>query len=221
MRGWIILGAILLALFLLGQIRVGVQAEYSQNGPAVWIRVGALHGKVLPRKKKQKKKKKKPKPKKQKPPKKKKPAPPKPDEPPQSKAGGALELVRQFLPLILQAAGSFKRKLQVDVLRLEMTAGAKDPADAALLYGRANAALGAIWHPLTRAFHVKDGHAHTQIDFDRDKMVLYAYASLSLKVGQILWLGLHFGVRALVRLVRYRRTRRQQRKVVSRHDGKE
>lgn len=217
MNGWIVLGLALLALFLLGQVRVGVRAEYSQAGPQVWARLGPAGIKVFPRPPKGKTK-----PKKE---------VPKADElkrqaveespkkgPVVKKLGGPLELVRNFLPLVLEAAGQFKRKLRVDILFLELTVGGDDPADAALLYGRANALLGSIWGPLTHAFRVKDGRARTQIDFNSQATTIYGTASFSLKVGQILWLALYFGTRALVRFLKLRRAARkkaqQQRKAV-------
>ena len=55
---------------------------------------------------------------------------------------GLLELGRRLFPLLLEAAGQFRRKLQIDELRLRLVAGAPDPADAALRYGQANALLG-------------------------------------------------------------------------------
>ena len=44
---------------------------------------------------------------------------------------------------------------------------------------------------------MKDGHAKVNLDFDAKETLLYAAASLSLKIGQILWLGIYIGVKAL------------------------
>lgn len=184
-----ILAIVLAALFLLGQIRVGCQAEYSAGGPVVKLRIGALKLQVFPAKPKEKKpaqKKKKAKKTKEKPP-----------VPLQEKVGGALSYAKALLPIVLDLAGQFTQRLQVDKLRLVLTAGGADPADAAMLYGNASAALGAFWHPLTQAFHVKDGSARVDLDFDRPEMTLYAFASLSLKIGQILKIGVYFGMKAL------------------------
>ena len=86
-------------------------------------------------------------------------------------------------------------------MRLEVTAGAPDPADAAMIYGRTNAALGAAWQPLTTAFHVKDGRASVRIDFNSDRTTVYGITALSIKVGQALWLGLYFGAKALRQII--------------------
>ena len=95
-------------------------------------------------------------------------------------------------------------------LYLELQVGAEDPGEAAMAYGRANAALGAIWTPLVRAFHVKDGHARVTLDFDRKEPALYARAELSIRLGQALWLGLYFGLKALRALLRVKNEKKQQ-----------
>lgn len=184
MKTAVVLVMILLAFLLLSQIRVGCQAEYSGQGPKVWIRLGKLSIQIYPmnpREKKVKQKKKKV----------------KEPVPLREKAGGLLCYAENLIPVVLEAAGQFYKKLQVDTLRMRLTAGGAEPADAAVLYGQAVAVLGALWYPLTEAFHVKDGSAKVELDFDAPEHTLYAFASLSLKAGQILWLGLHFGLKAL------------------------
>ena len=209
MNGWLILGLVVLALFLIGQVRVGVAADYTGEGLTVRARLGAVRVKVFPLPKREKKEKK---PKKKKPPKEKK------HKEGKAKAkGGALILVQEFVPLALEAAGCFWRRLVVDELELLLIVGSTDPADAAMLYGQANAALGAMWEPLTRAFHVKKGRAGVRVDFEAQGTTVRTKASLSLKIGQILWLGIHFGIKALMRLIRYKKQmelKQQERKAV-------
>ena len=181
--------AMLAVLLLIGQIRVGVQVEYQSEGLFAWARLGTFRVPVFPLKKKEgpdKKRKKAKKPKKEKAPK-----------PLGEKAGGALDYARELLPIALEAAGMFYHRLRMDTLKLELTVGSDDPADTAMRYGQASAILGSFWYPLTDAFHVKDGHAKVNLDFDAKERTLYAAASLSLKLGQVLWLGIYIGVRAL------------------------
>lgn len=212
-----VLGLILLVLFLIGQIRVGVAAGYTEDGLDVRARLGPIRIKVFPRPGKEEKEKK-PKKKKTKKPKKGKTGQDgEPQEKERKPKGGVLILARELIPLALEAAGCFWRRLVVDQLELCLTVGCPDPADAAMLYGQANAALGAMWEPLTKAFHVKDGHAHVQVDFDAQGTTVYGKAALSLKIGQILWLGLHFGLKALLGFIRYKRQmklKQQERKAV-------
>ena len=212
MRAVYVLAASALVLFLLGQVRVGGRAEFNAQGFFLWIRLGRFHIKLLPPKPKQEKgepKPKKPKKKKEKP-KKEKPPTPLPE-----KIGGALEYAQALLPAALEAAGGMWRGLRVDALELELTAGSADPADAAMLYGQANAALGALWHPLTKAFHVKDGTARVVLDFDAPGITVYGTAALSIRIGTAVWIGLRTGVKALVRVLAARKRlkiKRQQRK---------
>ena len=191
MNGWTVFALVLVLLFLLGQTRIGVQGEYTAEGLTARVRLGLVRLQVYPLKKQKQKK--------EKPPKKKKP--PKRETEEKPKKGGPVKLLLRLLPLALEAGGQFRRKLQVDLLRLEVTAGTSDPADAAMVYGRANAALGAAWRPLVTAFRVKDGHAAVRIDFDSEQTTVYGAAALSIKVGQALWLGLYFGAKALRQII--------------------
>ena len=63
---------------------------------------------------------------------------------------------------------------------------------------------------MVRAFHVKDGHARVNLDFDRKEPALYARAELSIRMGQALWLGLYFGLKALRALLRVKNEKKQQ-----------
>lgn len=208
MSGPAILLCVLIVLFLIGQIRVGCKAEYDQDGVQVFVRVGAFHIRVFPLKKKEKKEKKARKPKKEK--KQKKPKEP---VPVQEKIGGALGYAQSLLPVVLKAVGFFFKKLQIDTLHMKLVAGSSDPADAAQVYGMASAALGALWYPVTNAFDVKDGYAKVDVDFESEQMKLWAAAALSIKIGQILWLAVYFGVWALVRFLRERKRQKNEKKL--------
>lgn len=211
MRALYILAAVLLALFLIGQIRLGGGAEYRAEGFFAWVRLGLFRIQVFPWKG-SKKEKKPPKPKKEPAQKPAKEAPPPVEQPLGQRVGGALDYARRLLPIALEAAGQFKRKLQVDKLYLELTVGGDDPGDAALRYGQANAALGALWYPLTGAFRVKDGNARVRLDFDARETTIYGQAALSFKVGQMAWLGLYFGLRSLWAFLSVRKRHKSEEK---------
>ena len=192
------------------KIWVGCRAEFNSEGFFLWARLGKIRIKILPMKPKEEKPQKPPKPPKPKKEKKEKLPATLPE-----KVGGALEYARALLPVALEAAEGLWRGFAIDTLELELTAGSSDPADAAMLYGSANAALGALWIPLTRAFHVKDGTARVKLDFDAPGMTVYALASFSLKLGRVVWVGLRAGVKALIGALAARRRlklKRQQRK---------
>ena len=99
--------------------------------------------------------------------------------------------------------------------RQTLAAGSSDPADAAMLYGEANAALGALWFPLTKAFKVKDGRARVKLDFDASGITVYGVAALSIKIGTVVWVGLRAGWQALFGALAAKKRlklKRQQRK---------
>lgn len=191
MNGWCVLALVLLVLFLLGQLRIGVRGAYTADGLTAGARIGPVRIQLYPFKKN-----------------KKAPKAPKPQKgrmEPEKKSGGGAKPLLKLLPLALEAAEQFRRKLQVDVLYLEVTAGAPDPADAAMIYGRTNAALGAAWQPLNTAFHIKDGRAVVRVAFDREQTTVYGTLAMSIKLGQALWLVLYFGGRVLLGLLRARK----------------
>ena len=209
MKAVFILAVVVLVLLLIGQVRVGGRAEFNAQGFFLWIRLGRFQIKILPMKPKEKK------PAKPKQPKEKKPKKAKPPTPLPEKIGGALEYAQTLLPVALKAAKRMWHGLRVDVLELELTAGGSDPADTAMLYGQANAALGALWVPLTKAFHVKDGTARVKLDFDAPGTTVYGQASLSVKIGTAVWIGLRAGMAALFGVLAARKRlkiKRQQRK---------
>lgn len=206
MRALGVLAVLALILWLLAQIRLGCRAEYGREGLRLWVRLGALRILVFPLKRRPKQRKRKEKKEKG------APGPEPPEEPPfLSQAGGALAYARGLLPVALEAAGQLGRRLRVDTLRLELTAGAPDPGDAALIYGQACAVLGTLWEPLTAAFDVKDGYAGVKIEFEAEGMTLRAAAALSIKMGQLVRLGVYFGIRGLKAVLAVRRERKLKR----------
>ena len=63
---------------------------------------------------------------------------------------------------------------------------------------------------MTETFDLKDGNAAAKVDFDTRETTVYALAVLSLKLGQIVWLGLYFGCKALRTFLRVRGRRKQE-----------
>ena len=197
MRGLAIAAVILALLLLIGFIPLGGGGTYDIGGATLWLRLGPVRVTLLPRKPKKTKQ--------------------EPEQPKQAQSekqkltlGGSLAYAKALLPLALECARRVWGAIYLNTLYLELQVGAEDPGEAAMAYGRANAALGAIWTPLVRAFHVKDGHARVNLDFDRKEPALYARAELSIRLGQALWLGLYFGLKALRALLRVKNEKKQQ-----------
>ena len=211
-----ILAAVFLLLVLLAQLPIGCQVEYGAEGLRAWARLGPVRIQLLPwtlGHKKQKTESAAPNQKSKSAP---EPVPSSASKPALGqRLGGALEYAQELVPLAVEAAGQFYRKLRMDILELELTVGSPDPADAAMTYGRANAALAALWEPLIQAFHVKDGSARVTVDFSGGGTRFYGKAALSLRVGQALRLGLVYGFKALRTFLKVREehaTEKQQRK---------
>ena len=229
---WLWLAAACLMLLLLGQAKVGGILSYGVGGLDVWVKVGPARIQVWPRKThkdKQDKERKTvaPGPESSSGPVQVHPSAPSKGktggiisapEPEQrkkgtlSRLGGPLPLAKAMLPLALEAAQAAWGKIRVDRLRLKLTVGADDPGDAALSYGWANGVLSSFWTPLTQAFHVVDGAARVELDF-QGETGLEAWAQITLRVYQALGLVLHFAPRALSRLVKlYREAKEHKEK---------
>ena len=201
-----VLAALFLLLGLLSLLRIGGRVEYNRHGLFVWAKLGPVTMQVFPWKRQSKRKHTRAKKEASNP----SPAPEKPKEKKsepsmEERIGGALEYAQTLVPIAVEAAGRFYHKLRMDTLYLEVTMGSPDPADAALAYGRASGVLAALWGPLTQAFHVVDGKAKVQVDFDGGGSRVYGSATLSIRIHQALWLGLLYGTKALRTFLRIRK----------------
>ena len=132
MTVWKVFLIIILILFLIGRTKLGAMVEYSAQGILVKLRNGAIWFKLYPRKKKEKAdKEKRPKREKKKMPAKKSGK----EEEAEHEKGGKLDLVKQYLPLVGEAAGGMRKRITIDRLYLDFTAASQDPAWAALAFG--------------------------------------------------------------------------------------
>ena len=178
-----ILLAVFLVLFLLILIRVGGEAEYTADGALVRLRVGAFRVQVYPvrrpkREKKAQKERKKP-------------------EKAQSepKPGAPMELARRFLPLVGETAGALKRRIRIDRLFLDVTAGGRDAAAAALSFGRINGAVGMIWPIFEQNFDVRDHRIRTAVDFQSSGLTVSLSAAFSARLGQLISFAVRYGLK--------------------------
>ena len=170
---------ILAALLLLGQIRFGAQVLYSSAGVKLKLKIGPVKITLLPQKEKKRPEKKPKKPKK----------PKKAAEGPPLGPEEIIALVKQALPVALEAAGRLKRKIRLDRLYLDVAVGGEDPAAAATAYGGLNAAIGMIWPLVEQNLHVKDRRIRTRADFLETRTRVDLDAAATLTVGQALALA--------------------------------
>ena len=182
MTVWKVFLIIILILFLIGRTKLGAMVEYSAQGILVKLRIGAIWFQLYPRKKKEKAdKEKRPKREKKKMPAKKSCK----EEEAEHEKGGKLDLVKQYLPLVGEAAGGMRKRITIDRLYLDFTAASQDPAGAAMAFGYANMALGMLLPIFEQNFVVKDHQVRTSVDFSLQSPVIYLSVAISIRIGQL------------------------------------
>ena len=216
--GWLIaLGVVV----LLAVLPLGVSVKYSAEGALVRVILGPIRLTVFPLPRKEKKEKK---PKKTQPqpdaaaPVQQEPALPPPQNPappPQPKAqkpkgerGGS---VLDFLPLIkvaLDFLGDFRRKLRLNNLELKLILAGGDPANLAINYGRAWAALGNLMPHLDRLFVIKKRDVEVECDFTTSETLIFARLDLTITLGRLLSLAVCYGIRALKEFLNIKKKRK-------------
>lgn len=100
----------------------------------------------------------------------------------------------RLVNLALSTLGDLRRKLRVEELRLHVTFAGDDPADAALHYGQAWAAIGALMPALDRLFVIKKRDICPILDYNREQMSVDAHLILTITIGRALALGLKAGL---------------------------
>ena len=192
---WMTLLVILAVLVLIGCIPVGVDARYSADGVFLTAKLGPFRLQLLPQKPKKKPKKRKPQ---QKQPEK-TPAKAGPQEKkPNPLLSGGMDGLMQLLDLAFDTLGDLRRKLRVNELALYvLIGGADDPAKAAMGYGRAWAAIGAITPSLERLFVIKKRDIRPALDYTISNTQIDAHLVTTITIGRSLALALRAGIRFL------------------------
>ena len=200
---------VLAVLWLISLVRIGGRVRYGEEGLFAWVLAGPLKIQLLPANAKEKKpntgKKKKELP----------AAAEKHKKEPKEGQPGTLSRLMKLLPVVGQACGALKRKIRIDDLELELIWGGSDPAAIALGYGQANAALGMIWPILDNNFKVKCHSFQIGMDYNRTQPGVEAEAAVTLTVGQIVTLGVHYGVKALVTWIKSGNPTRKKQEAMS------
>lgn len=220
-----VLGIILGVLVLICLLPVGARAVYSADGPEVKVLIGPISFLVYPRPEKEKtpaqieaeqKKEQEKAAEKQRKKAEKKAQKQKEKESgvkkPKAPIGGKIEFFKELLGLGLKALGCIKRKLILKDLKLYLTVGAmgEDAAKGAITYGRAWAAVGALTPVLENTFHIKNRDIQVGLDYFTDKNVIYAEGCIVFLVGDILWIAVYYGIRALKLFLKQKRKGRKE-----------
>lgn len=209
---WILLGIAVL-LTALNLLRVGVDAEFDGETFFLRAKAGPLNISILPKKVKPEKPKK---PKKEK----KKPAKP-PEEQPKTKTVlPDLSTLLKLARLALEAVGAFRRKLQVDLLRLHLLVASDDPYDTAMNYARIRAGLNGLYPLAARTLSIRERDIRLSADFTKEKTRAAARLILTIRIGQIVGIALVFACKALPLLLPWLKARLQQKKKTKNRAGK-
>lgn len=191
---WMTLLAIFAALVLIGCISVGVDARYNAEGVFLAAKLGPIRLQLLPQKPKKKKKQ-------QKQQKKPEKAPEKAasqEKKPNPILSGGVDGILQLLDIVLDTLGDLRRKLRVNELTLYVRiGGSDDPAKAAMGYGRAWAAIGAITPSLERLFVIKKRDIRPALDYTISNTQVDAHLVTTITIGRSLALALRAGIRFL------------------------
>ena len=182
--GWLIALAVIVLLIFLP---VGVSARFDENGAVANLIAGPLRFRLYPAKSKKSKKTEK-----------------KTTGEPQKKTGGSAQKkggsYSDFLPvlkIVMELLESFRRKLRVKNLEFKLILAGGDPADLALNYSKAWAAVGNIMPHLERFLTIQKRDISVNCDFTAEKTLVFAAVDLTITLGRLLRLGLWHGGRVL------------------------
>lgn len=180
----IVLTIIFLLIFLLLILPVGAEGEYSEDGFMLDCFFGPFSFSILPEDEKKKNKKK-------------KRSRNKTGDKEKSKKGGSLKMILDLLPTALEAAGALKRRLKINKLVIHFVAASDDPYKTAMSYGYASAAMGMILPIFENNFKVKERDLSTDLSFSEEETTVYINVNISIRIGQIIYIGLKYGVKML------------------------
>lgn len=208
MNGWLIALGIVAAI---GLFPVGISLAYEASGAGARLLLGPVRLTLYPRKKGKKRKNAPVHPKaegekrqtasatKQEP-----PEPPIPDGPPPGAPTKKLEKPPQgggladFLPLLdigLDALAGLR--LRVRLLRLRLVLAGDDPADLAVNYGKAQAAMAALLAQLHRFLIIRREDVSVNCDFAGERITMLARLDVTITLGRALCWAMHYGWQAL------------------------
>lgn len=188
MTWWGICLLVLGVLVAIGCIPVGVDAGYDPPGYFLKLKIGPFRVTLLPRPEKKKPAKKQ----------KKKPAGEPKKKPPKeakktSAFPGGLDGIVSLLELACAVLGDLRRKLRVELLYLRVCFGG-DAAKAAMQYGRAWAAIGALTPMLERLFVIRTRDMQPELCYAQEGMQVRARLVLTMTIGRGFALALRAGV---------------------------
>ena len=175
----LIVAAVLFGLLCLP---IGIRAVYREKTPGVWLLIGPLKFVLYPKRSK--------------------PKQPKSTSSANEKAeererGGSYKNFQLVSREVLEFLSHFRRKLRVKNLELKLTLAGDDPADLAVNYGRAWAALGSLMPQIERLFVIKKRNVEILCDFTDDETRIYGRIDATITIGRCLHLLSQHGINIL------------------------
>lgn len=207
---WIlgILAAIVVALCL---VPVGVRVRLTGRDAEVDLRLAWLSIRLYPQPPEKAEKEKKPsknaKPAEQQPkPAEQKPKPAKPRPALHVSRADVLDAIRTLWPPLKRALERTRRGIRVSPMELRITlAGAEDPAEAAVRYGKVQAAVWTGMPVLENLLEIRDPYVGVRIDFNAQETRAEGTIGVSARIGTLLRAALGVGIPALRWLLRFRK----------------
>lgn len=207
--GWSIIGLLVLLLLIVLFVPVGAHARYVEGAFFLAAKVNGFEFKLFPKEAKGEEK-----PKKEKKPK------PENEQPANEGTAGKekkklpfnFEEILELLKKALKSLGKFG-KLTVHKFMLHYVAAGSDPYSTAMTFSYVNAALSALAPVCAQSFKVKnDVDVWTNVDFTREKMLIEAELSITLRIVQLLRVAIVFAFGALGILIKNRLRLRREKK---------
>ena len=161
-----------LAILLL-LLKIAVVAEYGEDGFSGYLKILFFKLKLPPEKKKKEKK------------------DTKTDGAPKEKRNfGNLESLKGIVSPVLKTLGKLLRMISINRLVLDVKIATGDAYSTALVYGGAWAGVGMIF-PALDNIKIKKKSISINADFENTESTAYMYADVSIRVWQILILGIY------------------------------
>ena len=110
----------------------------------------------------------------------------------------SFEDVRSALPYLWEglkrALARTRRRMRIDPLRLSVVFAGEDPAAVAQTYGWASSAMWTLMPQLERLLKIPDPHIHLGTDFGAARTQIEGEAGVAFRIGDLLIIGLGFGI---------------------------
>jgi hypothetical protein len=184
-----IIGIIVLIIFLICQIRVGADIDYTGGNLRISAKFCGLLLQIYPHKASKPKEEKKAEPEKeQKPPKEKKPKRDKKKKKKEKSGPGLMisgDEILELLKKVLEGLGKFSRGFHVDRFKLHWIIALRDPSDTARLFGFVNASLCSLAPVCAERFPCSDVDVWTDVDFTSAQMKLDFGIAVVLRIGAV------------------------------------